>query len=86
MTINLRSISIKTHGSESRCQAKKDAQPGGKAFERKLVHSVVVPITTYNSFVSLLKSFIANVPNNLMKKMCVNQLWVTSYIRLNSFS
>ena len=34
---------------------------GSKLLESKLIHRVVVPITAYNSFVPLLKSFIANV-------------------------
>ena len=34
---------------------------GGKAFERRLVHRVVVAIPARNNFVPLLKCFIANV-------------------------
>ena len=34
---------------------------GGKAFKRRLVHSVVVATPAWNNFVALLKSFIANV-------------------------
>ena len=34
---------------------------GGKAFKRRLVHSVVVAIAALNNFVLLFKSFIANV-------------------------
>ena len=35
---------------------------GGKAFKRKLVHSVAVAIVAQNNFATTLKSFITNAP------------------------
>ena len=41
---------------------------GGKAFQRRLVHSVALIIMTLNNFIPLLKSFIAN---ELKYKACL---------------